>query len=577
MSVVVVVVTAAPARGRGVLVAAPARIRASPGDRAPEGGTVSRRLSLAGQLLALQVVIVCVVLVGVAAVTVAQYTQGAAETETRRAQAVAESMAAGLALRATLDEGSRPSEPALRFIRTAAETKRLDSGSESVVVGTADGAVLASADPSELGRRLDMGESTVLDGAGWTGVHDRPAGTVAVAMAPVLADDGRVLGFVAVRRPQPSALDGLREAAPNLLTYLGVASLIGIAGSLLVARRVKRQTLGLEPAEITGLVEHRDAMLHGIREGVVGLDLRGRVTLVNDEAVRLLRIPGDALGRTPAELGVGDDVRAALLSGDVARDRAVASHGRVLVVNRLPLTSRGRPIGSVTTLRDRTELLELRRELDLTKHATDTLRAQAHEFDNRLHTIAGLIELGEAEEAVRFVHRVSSSRSEFSGAVTSAVRDPSVAALLIAKASQAAELGVDLRIAPDSSLPALPEDLSEDVTTVVGNLVDNALDAAASSPRRWVEVSLGLVDGEVEVVVRDSGPGVSPGMEKEVFRRGVSTKERGSGERGIGLSLVHLLCTRRGGEATASSQGGSVFTATLPVDEQTADDELVGA
>jgi sensor histidine kinase regulating citrate/malate metabolism len=254
----------------------------------------------------------------------------------------------------------------------------------------------------------------------------------------------------------------------------------------------------------------------------------------------------------------------------VERDRAVASAGRVLVVNRLPIASRGRPIGSVTTLRDRTELLELRRELDLTRHVTDTLRAQAHEFSNRLHTIAGLIELGESEEAVRFVHRVSSSRSEFSEAVTAAVQDPSVAALLIAKASQAAELGVDLRIAPESALPALDDELSTDVATVVGNLVDNAMDAASEAPQRWVEVSLGLVDGEVDVVVRDSGAGVPPGMEREIFRRGISTKDGAdaSRERGIGLSLVHLVCTRRGGDVTATSVGGSTFTATLPAANQ---------
>jgi sensor histidine kinase regulating citrate/malate metabolism len=539
---------------------------------------VSRRLSLAGQLLALQVVIICVVLVGVAAVTVAQSTQRAAEHESRRAEEVAENLAASRAVRATLEvEHQRPSDSAVRYFRAQAESARKNSGSQSVVIGTADGTVLASADPTELGARLDMGESTVLEGRGWSGVHERPSGRVAVAMAPILSDTGRTVGFAAVRREQPSAIDGLRDAAPNLLTYLGVASLIGIVGSLLVARRVKRQTLGLEPPEIAGLVEHRGAMLHGIREGVVGLDTRGRVTLVNDEAIRLLRIPGDAVGRTLDGLGVRPEVVEVLLSDEVVHDRAVGSHGRVLVVNRLPISSHGRPIGSVTTLRDRTELLELRRELELTRHVTDTLRAQAHEFDNRLHTIAGLIELGEADEAVRFVHRVTSSRSEFSAAVTSAVRDPSVAALLIAKASQAAELGVDLQIAPDSSLPALPAELSGDVTTVVGNLVDNALDAAASAPQRWVEVSLGLVDSEVDVVVRDSGPGVPPGMEKEVFRRGVSTKETGVGERGIGLSLVHLLCTRRGGDVTASADGGSVFTARLPVDAHTVDGELVDA
>jgi sensor histidine kinase regulating citrate/malate metabolism len=537
---------------------------------------VTRRLSLAGQLLALQLVIICVVLVGVAAVSVAQETQRAEETEGRRALGVAETLANARAFRQTMEDGQ------LTYVRVAAENARGTSLSESVVVARTDRRVLASADPGQLDTRLDLGTSTVLEGRSWRGdTRTHEGGRAAIAMAPIYSPDGKEqLGLVAVQREYPGVLDELASATPTLLTYLGVASLIGIGGSLLVARRVKRQTLGLEPAEIAGLVEHREAMLHGLREGIVGLDLRGRVTLINDEAIRLLRVPGDALGRTLADLGVGEEVRDAFLSGDEERDRAVASGGRVLVVNRLPIASHGRRIGSVTTLRDRTELLELRQELDLTRHVTDTLRAQAHEFSNRLHTIAGLIELGESDEAVRFVHRISSSRSELTEAVTAAVRDPSVAALLIAKASQAAELGVELQIAPDSFLPALGEELSTDVATVVGNLVDNAMDAASTAPQRWVEVELGLVDGEVDVVVRDSGAGVPPGMEREVFRRGMSTKDGSSpaaGERGIGLSLVHLLCTRRGGEVTASSEGGSTFTARLPTGPEMADGALVGS
>jgi len=534
---------------------------------------VNRRLSLAGQLLALQVVVICVVLAGVAAVTVAQSTQRAREIEGRRALAIAETVANTRLIRDALEAGEET------YVRVAAESSRSVSGSGSVVVARVDRTVIASADPAELGERFPLGGSTVLQGRSWVGEGRLDGDRAAVAMVPMLGGtDRELLGFVAVEREYPTLADGLAAAAPNLLTYLGLASAIGIGGSLLVARRVKRQTLGMEPAEITGLVEHRNAMLHGIREGVVGLDLRGRVTLVNDEAIRLLGIPGDALGRTLADLGVGAEVSEVLLAREVARDRAVASAGRVLVVNRLPISSRGRPIGSVTTLRDRTELLELRRELDLTRHVTDTLRAQAHEFSNRLHTIAGLIELGEADEAVRLVHRISSTRSEFSATVTTAVRDASIAALLIAKASQAGELGVDLRIAPDSSLPALDDALSTDVATVVGNLVDNAMDAASTALHRWVEVGVGLVDGEVDVVVRDSGAGVPPGMEREVFRRGVSTKGEGrssvaggSGERGIGLSLVHLVCTRRGGEVTASSNGGSTFTARLPAEPAMAD------
>ena len=520
---------------------------------------MNRRLSLAGQLLALQVVIICVVLVGVAAVTVAQLTKGAQETQGRRALAAAETLANSRTFAAAVADGE------VALVRLQAENNRSVIGSASVVVAQADRTVLASADPDQLGDRFDVGGSTVLRGRSWVGERPFAGDPAAIAMAPVLSRDGDFIGFVAVQRLYPSLMEGLGKAAPNLLTYLGLASALGIGGSLLLARRVKRQTLGLEPLEIAGLVEHRDAMLHGIREGILGLDLRGRVTLVNDEAIRLLRVPGNAVGRTLADLGVSEDMRDALLSGDVERDRAVATAGRVLVVNRLPISSHGRRIGSVTTLRDRTELLELRRELDLTRHVTDTLRAQAHEFSNRLHTIAGLIELGEAEEAVRYVHRVSSHRSELTGVVMSAVADASVAALLIAKASQAGELGVDLRISPDTALPALDDDLSGDVATVVGNLVDNALEAAATAPERWVEVSLGLVDGDVDVVVRDSGPGVPPGMEREVFRRGVTTKGGSSGERGIGLSLVHIVCTRRGGDVAATSVGGSTFTARLPV------------
>ena len=522
---------------------------------------MTRRLSLAGQLLALQVVIICVVLVGVTAVTVAQSTTGAQEFEGRRAQAVAETLANSRALRDAVDDergrlrpgrgGDHAHQLGLGVGRRRA---RRPDGHRQRRPRRARPALRRRRQHRARGPRLG-GRAAVRrqPGRGGDGADpDRSAGARSPASSPS-------------PRLYPSLLDGLAAAAPNLLTYLGLASAIGIVGSLLVARRVKRQTLGLEPTEIAGLVEHRDAMLHGIREGVVGLDLRGRVTLINDEAIRLLHIPGDALGRTLDDLGVGEEMRDALLSGDVERDRAVASAGRVLVVNRLPIASRGRPIGSVTTLRDRTELLELRRELDLTRHVTDTLRAQAHEFSNRLHTIAGLIELGESEEAVRFVHRVSSSRSEFSEAVTAAVRDPSVAALLIAKASQAAELGVDLRIAPDSALPALDDELSADVATVVGNLVDNAMEAAAEAPQRWVEVSLGLVDGEVDVVVRDSGPGVPPGMEREIFRRGVSTKAAatpgGSGARHravAGASGVHP--PRRGRDGAVV--GGSTFTAT---------------
>jgi sensor histidine kinase regulating citrate/malate metabolism len=383
-----------------------------------------------------------------------------------------------------------------------------------------------------------------------------------VAHVPVLDEsDGRFLGLIVVGQLYPTLPDQLAAIrVTNLITYLLLGGVLGVAGSLLLARRVKRQTLGLEPREITGLVEHREAMLHGVKEGVIGTDAADRVTLVNDEAVRLLGLTDACVGRSlhsqPMEPRLLD-----VLTGRVTGvDQIVLSDERVLVLNRRPVVIRGRQVGSVTTLRDRTELTALRRELDVSRHTTDTLRAQAHEFSNRLHTIAGLIELGEHDEVVRYVNRASQAHEALNREVTALVRDPALAALLIAKASLAAEQGVQLVMSPESDLPSVDDALSADLVTIVGNLVDNALDAIGPGGR--VEVAVRADAGEVRVTVSDSGPGVPPELAEEVFRQGYTTKGEERGHHGLGLALTRLICVHRSG---AIAVEGSAFRARLPL------------
>ena len=526
---------------------------------------MTRRLSLTGQLLALQLVIISLVLVGVAAVTVVQSTARFRETEGRRTQAVAETVAANQQVRGALASA----DANLTLLRSTAERDRRVSGSSFVVITRPDRTVVASPDPDQLGRPLDLHGSPVLNGRSWLGTVEDKQGSALVAHRPVMSEApgnvGAVIGVVAVGREYPTLGSSLAMAAPNLLTYLGLASVFGVLGSLLLARRVKRQTLGLEPGEIVGLVEHRDALLYGIKEGVVAVDLARRVTLVNGEAAKLLGLPRDTVGSTLDELPVEPWLREALARGRGVLDEVVPVHDRVLIFNSMSISNRGVPIGSVTTLRDRTELLELQRELDVTRHATDTLRAQAHEFSNRLHTISGLIELGEYGEVVHYVHRLDAGVADAARAVTAYVADPAVAALLGAKQSQADERGVSLVITRSSSLGRLDDAMSTDITTVVGNLVDNAFDAVGSqSGERLVQVE--LVEGAdgVRITVRDSGPGIDAGAATEVFRRGFTTKGQGS-VRGIGLSLVQLVCRRRGGSVVARNEGGAVFEAYLPV------------
>jgi two-component system, CitB family, sensor kinase len=520
-----------------------------------------RKISLAGQLLMLQLVIVLVVLVAVAAVSVAEAQAGFREVQGRRVNTAAERAAATATVRERLPD------PAAQIQLSALLDGYRDQADASyALVAGMDGEVVASSDPGQIGRRVPLHGSNVLQGRAWEGVATEGGVRSVVAHAPVFDDDTpTVLGFVAVGADTPGFWDSLGSAAPNLLTYLGVASLLGVAGSLLVARRVKRQTLGLEPRAITRLAEHRDTMLHGIKEGVIGLDPQHRVTLVNDEAMRLLELPADSVGQTLSELGVDQRLREVLSGQTQGQDQIVLAGERVLVLNRVPISSRGKALGSVTTLRDRTELVSLQRELDVTRTTTDTLRAQAHEFSNKLHTISGLIELEEYHEVVRYVSRLTRSQARLNNRVTSHIEDPSVAALLIAKASQAGEQGVQLRISDATRLGRVDEPLSADLTTVVGNLVDNALDAIGHAPDGWVAVEIAQENGTVRVMVRDSGPGVAPELAEEVFEHGFTTKAADDGQRGIGLALIRMVCARRGGRVSVRNDDGAVFTAELPV------------
>lgn len=537
----------------------------------------ARRTTLAGQLLVLQVAVILVVLVLVGALSLAQSEATFTRVEGRRVAALAEQLGGNPLVRSNLEI------PATRTgLATLAQSFVTQSSVGSVSFADADEDVRVSTDPSLEGERIPLPREAVADGASWSGTLALGGQRQIVSQVPVFSvSTGRVgehLGTVMVTEPFPSAWERARAASSYLLTYLGGALLIGLLGSWLLARRIKRQTLGMEPSEITGLAEHREALLHGIAEGVIALDPQGRVTLVNDVARRLLDLPEHAEGLTLADLRVRGRLLE-VLSGsgdDDASDRVVVRRGRVLVMNRMHVERDGRALGTVTTLRDRTALADMERQLGTFRSTTQLLRAQAHEFANQLHTISGLIQIGEYDEVVSYVDTVSERRNSLDLSINSRVGDPAVAALLMAKASLAAERRIDLRITDTTSLQRLQPEDSADVGTVVGNLVDNALDAVTSAgttlstlpsaSEQWVEVTIIQDQASVEVVVADSGPGVPPEIAGEVFDQGFTTKPGGDGTRGIGLALTRMLCEQRGGEIiVTSTDSGARFTARLGV------------
>lgn len=533
-----------------------------------------RRQTLAGEMLLLQLAIVVVVLAAVAAVSLAQSEATFNRVEGRRVAALAEQLAANPLVRSQL---TRPlPREALAPLVNSMQTQ---SGVTSVTVADADGRIVSSTNPTVIGDPLPLGEGAV-EGRGWSGSLRLDGSRELVAQVPVLGATqenlGEHLGTVMIGEADPTVWQRLSGASSYLLAYLGIASGLGVAGSWLLARRVKRQTLGLEPREIAGLAEHREAMLYGIAEGVIALDPQHRLTLVNEMGRRLLDLPEDCVGLSLAELGIEGRLRD-VLAGDRdgtagRRDEVVVRHGRVLVMNRMTVTKDGRPLGSVTTLRDRTELARLEREIGAFRSSSELLRAQAHEFANQLHTISGLIQIGEQDEVVRYIRALNQRRQSLDVSLSRRVRDTAVAALLMAKASLAAERKVRLRISEHTALDRLTPEDAADVATVVGNLVDNAVDAAAvpEGDDAWVEVELRQDASSVEIVVRDSGPGVAPELAREVFSHGFTTKAAREGERGIGLALTRLVCERHGGEiSVTNTPDGAMFTARMTVSHLT--------
>lgn len=523
---------------------------------------VTPRLTLASRILALQIAIVLLVVIVGAIAAVLVIRAQLDDSYEGRSLAVADSVAAMPAVQEAVASGDPD-----RSLPTLAGQIRLATGAAFIVITDATGIRFTHPNPDRIGEMVSTDPEPALSGVRWSGTQEGTLGVSVRGKVPILADDGTVIGMVSVGFLQAEVGSQLLSQLPTLAAFLAAAVVLGALGSLLLARHLKSQTFGLEPAEIAGLLEQREAILHGIREGAVAVDLDGRITLVNDEATRLLSLDPSATGQHVDEVVGPGRVRDVLTGGLDRPDQLVIMDGRVLVANRMPVYLHGVVTGAVVTFRDRTELAEAIRELEGVRTVTDALRAQAHEFSNRLHTIVGLVELGRPGEAIRLSTQDAVVHQELIETLLGRVGDPTLTALLLAKAVVATERGISLRLSDHTLLVDAIDD-PRDLVTVIGNLVDNALDAAAGGPvagGRWVDVAVREEAEAIVVRVEDSGPGVDPANLERVFEEGFTTKEPGSQPmRGLGLALVQQVVRRRGGEISVTRDAGAVFTVVLP-------------
>lgn len=527
-----------------------------------QNGHVVRAMSLRLQLLLLQAIIVCVVTVATGAVAIGIQERIIRDQARERMVGVALSIARLPAILDAFDTADPSAE-----IQPIAEVIRSSSDVTYVVVTDAEGIRLSHPNPDRIGERVSTDPSIPLSGGVYVGTQTGTLGEswrVKVPIYPAGTDEepGDVIGSVSVGMLESELAADTQSWLPWVLLAVAGSAIAGVFGAAWVTAVVRRRIFRLEPDQIAELVDERETMLHRLSEGVMTVDAAGIITVANDAAARLLG-RDDLVGRAARD--VLDGPILAVLEEGEPDGRLVLAGERALIARGTGMRDDGgQVVGGSLLLRDHTELHAALRDMGGAQSLTDGLRAQAHEFANSMHVVAGLLELGLIDEARDFIARVRPGGSLRVEGEASEIGGE-LAALLSVKEAQARERGIELEVESNGRVPA---ELSADLVSVIGNLVDNALDACGSGDR--IRVALIADRHGVRAVVEDSGTGVPDSLAHTLFDEGVSTKDGGTRRRGIGLALVRRIARRRGGDVVLdrTAARGARFELSLPVGER---------
>ena len=435
------------------------------------------------------------------------------------------------------------------------------------VVYDSNGTVRYRSSPKPLVEEVKEDDTLPLEAKDYIFVQQVSQGYFLRATSPITGPDNRLIGKVAGGISVASASEALGESRFTVIfaSYFGL--LLGMMGALFLAKNIKDTLFGLEPFAIARLLQERDAMLQSVREGIVAIDNKGNVTLVNEEALRVLDMEGqrDELLNQPIESVVPHTRLLNVLETRTAEyDQEEVLNGTAVVMNRVPVNVDKKTVAAIATFRDRSEIKQMAEELTGVKNYVEALRSQTHDFMNKLHVILGMVRLKCYDELSEYIARISSEQEEETDFVAQRIKDPVLAGFWIGKLSRARELGVYLRLQPDSYMPNLDNiDFTNDLVTLIGNLVDNAMEALQDADRKRVRLTLTRETDHLYIEVQDSGGGIPAELQADVFTKGFSTK---AANRGFGLALVKKVLERRSGELSleSSPQTGTTFRIKIP-------------
>jgi len=390
------------------------------------------------------------------------------------------------------------------------------------------------------------------------------------AFVPILDEDGfQQVGVVVVGTVLPTFYQLILQHKIDFIISLALGVMVGLFGAWLLTNSIKKQLFDLEPVEIARLLEERESLINSIGEGIIAIDRDQKVTLLNQHAARILDVSQEVIGSSIERVIPDSKLPSVLKTGQPQLHQMMVLNKTIVMTNRLPIIVKGQTIGAVATFQDRTEMVHLAEELTDIRKFTDALRAQNHEYMNKLHTIAGLIQLKRYEDALDIIYSYTEDQEELTQFLMKNIKSYNINGLILGKISHAKESGVKLTIDRKSYIPYIPDDLNvQDLILIIGNLLENAIDAVLMKKQedKWVYLKMGYQDGQLFIIVKDNGVGIPKGLGKEIFTLGFTTK--GSKGQGIGLALIQQYIRAYNGDIEVKSKEGegTTFIVTIPTE-----------
>lgn len=441
-----------------------------------------------------------------------------------------------------------------------------NTGVQFIVVMDMDGIRKSHPNPQKIGHHFIGGdEGPALKGKEHVSLAEGTLGISMRVFVPIFSETGEQLGAVAVGISADNVKERVKQSRHIIYIGVGVGVLVGIIGAILLARHIKKSLFGLEPHRIAKILEERNTMLLSVKEGIIAVDKEANVTLINNEAKRLFKKSGleeDFIGKDVELYMPNSRIKEVLQTGEVQLNEEQNIYGITIVTNRVPLYVKGEIVGAIATFRDKTEIRKLAEELTGIRLYAEALRAQSHEFMNKMHVVLGLTHMKQYEELQKYVSSMVSEHQYEIGGVMKRIKSPVFAGFLLGKLSYAREKNIKLIISEDSYLPEIyDESITHELITIVGNLIDNALEAVIHCKKKQVEVGI-QYQNSLTITVQDTGKGIEEDAVDALFTKGYSTK---GDNRGYGLYLVKESIQRINGEIHISSLLGEGTTITIEI------------